>query len=268
MIIFDILPSGIVTQSGGTRKLTPRRLSRPWQQSKTTPESCSLCTTTEAIISAPPGWRVILNPSTNYQNAILIIPDACSFDLESVCEHWERSPGVVDIALKHMSERDTWLGIQVGGLAGGSVSHAHYHMVEPNNSSSIGVLGAEVFFRRELRRPSRHILSSGQCGAFTGGGRAGQCIILSTGDSLAAHQDMANTIAVILRLYSEKFRSHEGLTPEYQVGVAFANKRIRYATVIPILAQPGFADSMALLEGREMPLGWSHEETGNFLRNK
>ena len=272
----EILPGGIPTLSGGTRRGV--KLDRPWQSDLiVNPSKCpfedeeALKGCLIRLCPEEGGWRVITNRFTPHHEHLLVMPMTCWPK-----ERLRTMGGLnqINMALQLVGDiiapiaGERWLNVYVGAAAGQNVTHLHYHLLEP--------------VQRILSRPERdvagHFASSPlvlfELEGFrvvVGGHRAGQCFIVP----LEGHpfdqrvaESLAGVLHCIIRMFAEKFTSVQGLPPDYQVNIKFVDGRVVYACFIPILNNWGGTEYLALMEGTPITLPWPHEDTLRHLLGK
>lgn len=261
----------ISTASGGTR--TGIKFSRPWQTDIVVdPAVCPFETKEEAEIPGfrkEHGWRFLGNKYTPFPFHRLIVPETCWPKERLRVLGGEDEIGsafriVQDVLLGEA--RELWLGIHIGPSAGQNIAHAHYHLLEPLERMWPELQGdITVHFK-----DSPNVLFKGsQLRAVVGGCRSGQCFIVPENDSMTLTSETAREIASLLsriiNLYSKKFKSTQGLPPDYIVGFKFSGLKVQYGFYIPILHNWGFVEYFGMLEGTPFILPWSHKETLGHL---
>lgn len=265
--------------SGGTRNNI--RLSRPTQQplaNLINPASCPFCTKPQEEIrlkGIPEGWRLLPNPFTPHpvepSNAShrLIIPAACwpEEKLQTLGDKVEITNALLaaQIATENC-DPEMSLFVHVGITAGQNLGHPHWHLLNPEVERPLRVSEFE-----ELITPERTVFEIEPFTVVAGGAHGGECLVIPW-DRYRLSQFMASklaqTIANIIDLGNERFRSTQGLPPEYIVTVRIdAGGLIRYADYCPILYFWGSPHHVtAPLEGGTIPVQWPHEVTAAHLR--
>ncbi|MBI5728689.1 MAG: hypothetical protein HY983_00380 [Candidatus Magasanikbacteria bacterium] len=269
----EVLPGGIPTMSGGTRRGV--KLDRSWQSDIiVNPGRCpfedeeSLEGRLIRFYQEEGGWRVITNQFTPYHNHLLIMPMTCwsKEDLRTL-----GGLNKITVALRIVSDilapiaGERWLNVYVGATAGQNVTHLHYHLLEP----------AQRILSRPERDVAGHFASSllvlFELEGFrvvVGGHRAGQCFIVPLEGrpfDQSAAESLAGVLQRIIRMFAEKFTSSQGLPPDFQINVKFIKGRVVYACFIPILNNWGGTEYLALMEGTPITLPWPHEDTLGHL---
>lgn len=265
------LPSGFMrTICGGTRNAI--NLNRPWQvKMDTNPSTCPFCTKRqrEVMLSpkAPIDWLMTDALFTPHQNHHLIIPRTC-WPMEKLqClggrQEIQKAFVLADLASRHQKE-EMELFIHVGYAAGQSLGHPHWH------SKNVDV--NELFDCPSLVLDQRRwVHQNAELSLYTGGIRAGQCIVTSrTRQAVKLEsviEQLAEMVDYIVRRGNEKFISKQGMAPDFMVVVRISNGDFLYATYIPILNMWGGPEyGSAMLEGGPITLPWSHETTADYLR--
>lgn len=267
----EILPGGLSAAAGGTR--TSINLNRPWQADITIDSSTCPFETKEqkeiARYNEDGGWQVIENQSTPFSFHLLIIPTVCwpKEDLRVL-----GGEGKVSRALKiakdfiSVGNQEFWVGVHIGPLAGQNLGHLHYHLLQPidrahQSSEEVATYSQSnplVIFEENALR------------VIAGGYRAGQCFIVPQSRRFdltheTAH-NLASVLSRIITLYNEKFRSTQGLPPDYTIGIKFLGSTMLYCSYIPILNNWGITEYLGLLERAPLILPWSHRTTVEHLR--
>lgn len=268
----EMLPGGIPTLSGGTRRGV--RLDRPWQSDIiVNPSTCpfeegSLKESVIRLHQEEGGWRVITNKFTPHGDHLLIMPTTCwSKEELRVLGGVKKITMALQIAsdLLRSIVDERWLNVYVGAAAGQNVTHLHYHLLKPTRGEAGG----------PERDVTGHFASSPlvlfeleEFRVVVGGHRAGQCFIVPIENHRFDHgsaRSLARVLSRLIGLFGERFRSQQGLPPDYQVNVKFAEGRVAYACFIPILNNWGGVEYMALMEGTPITLPWPHEDTCKHL---
>ncbi len=269
----ELLPGGLTVASGGTR--TTIKLDRPWQPDIVVrPETCP-------FDHLPPerhefvrleeggGWRVIDNRYTPFEFHRLIIPFLCWPKEDVRCLGGKKQ---IERVLHLLSDihaverRPLWLTVHIGALAGQNIPHLHFHV---QALLEISPFPDEVATYVRAARPEVEVFSDADVRVIAAGHRAGQCLI-------ASHQShelfetqitsVATALDQLIRLFAEKFKSSQGLPPDFMFLLALADQRMRFASYVPILNQQGGPEFLALLERTSMIIPWSHEITAAHLR--
>ena len=153
--------------------------------------------------------------------------------------------------------------IHVGQSAGQNLGHAHWHLME-------------VLVRKPLECPDvfgaeRVVHVEDKFMIVANGAHAGECLIAPR-DELSFDKDaikeLASALEWIVNRGNKKFRSTEGLPPEFTVSVRIgADGKFRYADYCPILNTWGACENVfAPLEGGPITLCWPHDLTATYLR--
>ena len=115
------------------------------------------------------------------------------------------------------------VGVHSGYLAGQNIPHLHYHIFDPAGEN-ISIFKNEQLPLRHVREvaetDSRIIFRHNGVTVVAGGHRAGQCYLFIDG-----HFDnirFGEAVHRLLALYADKFRSVQGLPPDFGVGLVFS----------------------------------------------
>lgn len=269
--VIEILPSGVATVSGGTR--TNVNVDRPWQtELSVDPQVCPFETRPQRNVTrfgCLPGWRIIENIATPFELHFLIIPDECwtSASIRTLGGK-DKIIEALSIAssLSHEVGGELWIGVHVGYSAGQNLPHLHYHVLRPCRVSK-----AEIDVPASPS-PSTIVTSTDDFVVFAGGTRTGQCIFVPTDDNddFTPDTGVVSFSAILdemIRMINLKFRSKQGLGPDFAVGIKMIDGRIIYAYLAPILNNLGYTEYFGLLERTPLVLAWSHETTAVHLRS-
>jgi hypothetical protein len=262
----EVLPGGIAVISGGTR--TRINLNRPWQSELLAdPSTCPFENTNEeeARFDIDGGWRVLSNRCTPFSWHKLIIPMHCwPPEKLRTLGGSESIVAALDIAqsLTLASEEETWLGVHIGRSAGQNVGHLHYHLIHPLDRVRDASSENEIF---NLRDESRILLRNAGCEVVVGGCRAGQCFFFPAGVD-CENRAIAFAAQQVITLYGQKFKSEQGMPPDYMLSFVYRRKRLVYGSYVPVLNNWGFTEYLGLIENRPLVLPWPHEETLRHLR--
>lgn len=277
--LFEIWPGygrDTVVQSGGTRNSV--KLSRPWQTVIPVTKKCPFCTKSERTIASYPedgGWRVLNAVFSSHIFHRLIIPEKCwlveeLYSLGGTSQIEVPLRAVFDI-ISQENISMLW-GVHIGCLAGQTISHLHYHAIDKPFASDDGFRTQEKLCAIFSQRKELIVYESERIFVGVGGGRTGQGffvpkkLLLCDASSVP---EIAHTVACIVNLYCKRFRSTEGLPPEFTVGMRFSPTRgLAYGLYIPVLSHWGFVQAMSSLEGDPILLAWSHEATAAHLLSR
>lgn len=276
-------PGGRLIAYGGTR--TKVKLSRPWQMDLVVdPATCPFETKRDGEASyqiADEVWRVLPNHFTPYTYHKLIIPEAC-WPKEKVRTLGGTTQINAALTAAHRTIKNGEnvayeLSVHSGYGAGQNEPHFHYHLLKPlcvavsKNGDPIQDEVAESVLELDAQF---QIFESENFVAKVHGIRAGQCFIAPKdpetylGDEVVAH-NLAVILNNVIRAYAERFRSVEGLPPDFSVGVKILEGRILYGCYIPVLNNWGFGSYGAIMGSKQMQpiiIPWPHEETVRHLR--
>ncbi len=267
-------PNGMRSIAGGTRNEI--KLSRPWQKEiEVNPETCPFCTGKGHVLEDIGGgeWRLLQNRFTPYPFHQMIIPRSC-FPAQKV-----RILGGQDMCLnaffyiqKAIRERGLgklFMTIHIGELAGQNVPHLHYHIVRymlaDQSESSVPQKMRRIF--RE--KPELVIFEDDVLSAGVGGVRSGQCFILKKSRGLESDKyALAFFVYRVISLYNKKFKSTQGLSPDFSLALQFLDGEFQYGIYTPVLNHWGGTEQMALYEsGCSTTLPWPHELTVKHLKS-
>jgi diadenosine tetraphosphate (Ap4A) HIT family hydrolase len=264
----EVLPGGITIASGGTRLCV--NIDRPWQtEIQVNPATCpfeSNDVDAEVELEAGAGWRVLRNRYTPFSWHKLIIPAEC-WPAEKL--RLLGGPDCIAAALAITramisdSDEEIWLGVHIGPSAGQNICHLHYHLLRPMQTIHKGDPDADVI--DYCRSSSRIIFEDPNCVVVAGGCRAGQCFFIPRPGESDNPPDIASTICRTIELYNRKFKSKQGLLPDYALGLTFRKGIFRYGAYVPALNNWGFTEFLGLIETRPLILPWPHEETVRYL---
>ncbi len=287
-VIFEPLPGDFTfITSGGTRREI--KLSRPWQEPLDlliNPSKCPFCSKPQEEIKLaglPIGWKLLPNPWTPHLKHRLIIPDHCwPAERLQILGGEKAIFEALQIAriATVKDDSETALFVHIGRMAGQNIGHLHWHLMkalarQPFDGSYYSNLimdSSRVALLRQLK--DRNISNYSNYYDYTviaGGARSGECLILSSKRqdfNSVTISSLAATLSWLINLANRKFRSTEGLAPDFIVTVRISNDhKFRYADYCPILTMWGSPEYvMAPLEGGSFTLPWPHEVTAAYLR--
>lgn len=271
-LVLQRWPGGIVTAAGGTR--TAIKLGRPWQKDlEVNPSTCSFCTKPQTVLAEYGDWLVLDNIHTPFPMHQLVIPRKCwekeaLRDLGGRMKIQEALEIVLNIVAKE--KRPAMLHtIYSGPLAGQNVMHLHHHILDnavPDFSSTdvsdqVSALASD---------PKYVIFQNADFRVSVGGLRAGQCFIVPTRLNSLAYTaiKLSEILTGIIKLYAEKFRSEQGLPPDYQIALRFRNGELAYGFYLPVLNNWGTTEFLGLMREQPVILPWPHEVTAAYLRGE
>ena len=289
-------PGGIITVAGAKKKI-PATFSRWWQAPipKPNPAKCPFHKEEErknAFLeaTAPDGeqWFVLDSLFAPEKPHRLIIPDTCwEEEKMRVLGGPESIRTAVALASRQFGreqpeERDKLWGfsVQVGPLAAQNVPHCHYHLYRPNIFSAEHLRVAiddnpkatDLTFHPDLDSDDLCVLKNEDFLVVAGGEFTGQLYILPSDFFWFEDDSTAESVAIILdilvKLYAEKFRSVEGLAPDYRWEFEIYGGGINFGIFVPKLNNTGTLEDMATMDRRRgFNLLWSHEETARYLKS-
>jgi len=280
-----VWPGGFVTASS-TSKRIPQTFPRPWQSDfQPIPAKCVFETAEKraaAILTHADldgeTWRVITSDFAPENPHWLIIPEACWPAEKMRCLGGEaKIRSAVELATRaleaHEEDRGGILAfsIQVGALAAQNQRHTHYHLYRPNLFDGGGPIGnprpADVTLPND---PELLVFEERGFRVTAGGQYTGQLFITSMESFSFSHKgagDLAYVLAKIVSLYIEKFRTPEGLAPDYRFEIELWEGSVHFGIFVPKLNNTGTLEDMSELDPRRPKnLAWSHAETARYLR--
>lgn len=267
-------PGGSTSIAGGTR--TEIKLSRPWQKDIEVPpaEQCPFChldpPDRECVNFPEHGMKMLSNIFTPYDVHKMIIPNRC-YSKEELRKlgGWGAIKSAVHIAREIAGQwNELMLSVHVGPLAGQNVAHLHWHLHVPARTKTPKPLRHEwlkcFWDKTELaimRENTRFCVG-------IGGVRAGQCIFVERPSNVvpAEDYDLRNIIWDCIVLGNHKWKSAQGLPPDYSIALRFVNGKFDYGLYTPILNHLGGADFMSQYNGSAVALPWPHEVTAEYLQ--
>lgn len=289
-------PGEIQTLSGGTRNTV--RLSRPWQTPmKIDTRTCPFCAEERPgadrslVVSVDDsGWKVRKNRRTPYDFHRLLLPKDCfhqdalrSLGGQSGIEHALRLASSVigeGVSAGQQVPEHLFLTVHVGYAAGQTEGHLHWHLLEPGSTPCLSEPDLD-----DLAESPNILWLNGEFLTMCGGCVAGQCFIIPQKRLLSgetAEEEMhrgdrrrrlsndsvvtlAETTNTLIALGNSKFRSEQGLPPDFGLGFRFSGRELVYGMYVPVLGKPGMTEYMGLHECTPLTLPWTHETTANFL---
>ncbi len=269
-------PGGLKSVAGGTR--TKINLSRPWQKSisevRAASPECSICNDLSYFVEIhdfrTTRWYLRYNRSTPYNRFHrLIVPHDCwSADKLSRLGGVEQIQSALIIATKQISKNPRlplFITVHVGALGGQTVIHPHYHVVKYLLRRRRKYTTKDKLLEFYRRRPDLVLVDTAQLLVGVGGIRAGQCFILPhVRPSIFA---IAERLDHLIILYKRKFRSLEGLPPEFNITLFYFKGVFQYGVYTPTLNHWGGSEQVALLENDHLALPWPHEVTVKHLKS-
>lgn len=284
--------------SGGTR-ITPV-FKRPWHRSigeAITPDMLATgkgCPFEERPQTDPVKlemddgvWMHFQNSNTPYGFHRVVIPEKC------MPEDQLRSLGgfpKISSALRIAGEiaknnelKRMAIGVHVGWLAGQNLPHLHYHVTEPMPKLAVsgGPLGGEL---DTPISPADEFMASPLLTARCAGYRTGQCAVIphqdirdhsepfaflmGWNDGGTWKHELAQFLADLVALYNNKFKSDEGLAPDFNIAINVGNGYIDSITYTPILNHAGFDNHAAVMDGGAFVIAWPHAKTARHLRGE
>ncbi len=266
------LPSGMTISSIGARPEVC--LNRPWQlplADHINPDKCPFENNKLGEKAEKFGnWRVIdKDGGADYHK--LLMPNKCW-----PAEKLQKLGGATEIkkALDIGSELITRDGqekviliAQVGWGGGQSLGHPHWHLRTLERTG--GTIALVVKFLSKLDRSQLIVGGCGGWKAVLNGQHAGQCFILSSGAVSLGNETRVKELSVlvnhIISLYNVKFKSAEGMPPDFSVSFLITKGSIYYGCYIPTLYHEGAYNKLEAIERCVVQLPWTHEVTLRHL---
>lgn len=267
-------PNGMKSIAGGTRGEI--KLSRPWQQEiVVNPETCPFCTGKGHVLEELAGgeWRLLQNRFTPYPFHRMVIPRECwsATDLRSLGEfrRIEDALRLIFRVVKSSGLEKLFITAHIGPLAGQNVCHLHYHIVQYALSDASESAVPEKMRKVFAEKTEFIILEGWGLFAGVGGVKAGQCFVLPGHRSQSLRsEDIALMLHDVVSLYNKRFKSTQGLSPDFSIGLQFWQGEFQYGLYTPVLNHWGAAEQMALYEpGCPLTLPWPHELTAEYLKS-
>lgn len=271
MLFYD-WPNGMRSVAGGTRG--DIKLSRPWQKEiEVNPATCPFCTGKGQVLRelANGEWLLLKNKFTPYPFHEMVIPTTC-WSPEELRTLGGEEKIIMALRLIHEEIRNhpdkkLFVTVHVGALAGQNVGHLHYHIVEYMPGNTTPSLVPKKIRRLFNRCGNLVLFGSGWLTFGIAGLKAGQCFMLPK-HLQTAIVPLAYLISEVITLYNQKFKSTQGLPPDFSLALQFLNGEFQYGVYTPVLNHWGAAEQMALYEpGCPITLPWPHEQTVEYLKS-
>lgn len=276
--VFYDWPNGRRSVAGGTR--ISIKLDRPWQvpvKVPTDPANCPFCDGKKKTLKhfdEEGGWRLVENAFTMYRvnGGVhdMLIPDAC-WPVEKLWDlGGEKSLAaafrIIQEEVENHKERILFINFHIGYQAGQNVPHLHFHIVQYlfDAHPLEPMPGLHAAYENEYKHL---ILSEDERWIFgIGGAKAGQCFMLPKARNTLP--ELAGNLHAMVSLYNRKFKSVQGLMPDFNVSVVMVDGRVLHGLYTPILNNWGAAESLVgYYSGAPMSLPWAHEKTVEYLRS-
>lgn len=278
-------PGPFTSVSSGAKKIpADAKFNRPWQaRIPIDPPTCLLeireQTELERYYEDAPledGWRLTKSTVDTEPYHNLIIPQTC----RTWPEERTRSLGgigkiaeAIEIAERRIRNdklTHVQFGVQIGPLAAQNVAHLHYHLYLPGDLTHEPNLAEQIAGEHAGHLKDLLIFENSSFMMIAGGYRTGQCFFIPRELSRPPqfNADLAMTLNHVVTLYAERFRSVQGLPPDYRFELSIRNGKVQFGIFVPILDQTGMLGDMAMLTPclRRWNLSWAHEETARYLR--
>lgn len=266
--------------AGGTR--TEIKLDRPWQvEIQPNPETCPFCTHQQKdlkIFDEGGGWRLIENAFTPYRvnGGIhnMLIPSRC-WPIEELRELGGEAKLTIAFellqkAVEEHPDRALWINFHVGYQAGQNVPHLHYHIVQYSLDKQPGDhLSADLALKYSYAGVYQHLVFQADNRTIfgVGGVRAGQCFIIPKDDNVTL-PELAWPFWRFVNICNQKYKSKQGLGPDYNTSIVMKGGRVLHGLYTPILNNYGSAEALAFYDS-EAPISmpWTHEKTVEYLKS-
>jgi len=273
--------NGRKSLAGGTR--TAINLDRPWQKEiEINPEKCPFCNKPQKELKrfrAGCGWRLLRNTFTPFKFHQLLIPSKCwsVVDLRRL-----GGPKMIEAALRIIAgeiqeypSRKFIIDTHIGYSAGQNTGHLHWHIIEYPFGGKKSFSMADGMRKIFRERPSL-VLSTKSSSLMNitvgvGGVRAGQCFFIPNKPISIKSQILFSLLVhrlyAVISAYENKFRSKQGLSPDYSLLLSFDKRQFEYAVYTPILNNLGAFDLAAFYDMQwPVTLPWPHETTVQHLQ--
>lgn len=272
-------PNGRKSVAGGTR--VEIKLDRPWQtEIKVNPENCPFCTRKQndlKVFDEEGGWRLIENAFTPYRvnDGIhrMLIPLKC-WSIEELRNLGGEKKlftafNIIQSEVNNYKDRVLWINFHIGYQAGQNVPHLHFHIVQYSFDSE-----PNINLRTELTEYYKHsgiyqhlvFLEDSRCIFGIGGTRAGQCFILPKEMNVKLPELSVNLFKLVY-CFNQKFKSKQGLAPDYNVSIVMTGGNVLHGLYTPILNNWGSAEALAFYDASApLSMPWTHEKTAEHLR--
>ena len=284
--------------SGGTR-VTPV-FKRPWHKSigtlltpdmLATGKGCPLEEREQAdpvkVAMDDGPWMHFKNSNTPYGFHRMVIPQKClpEAQLRSL-GGFPKISSALRIAgeiAKNSGLKRTAIGVHVGWLAGQNLPHLHWHVTEP--MLKLNITGGPL--AGELDTPisdADAFMASPLLLARCDGYRTGQCAVIphqdirdnsepfaflmGWNDAGTWKHELAQFLTDLVALYNDKFKSDEGLAPDFNIAINVGDGYIDSITYTPILNHAGFDNHAAVMDGGAFVIAWPHAKTAKWLRGE
>ncbi len=277
--LFYDWPNGRRSVAGGTR--TEIKLDRPWQVPvQVNPANCPFCDGKKPTLKhfdEEGGWRLIENSFTMYRvnGGVhkMLIPDQCW----PVEELWDLGGEkklaaafrILQEEVENHKDRILFINFHIGYQAGQNVPHLHFHIVQYLfDDLQFQRLGIDLYELYESNKYKHLIFSEDERRIFAiGGVRAGQCFIIPK-SGFTKLPELSGDLHKLVSLYNQKFKSKQGLPPDYNVSIVMVGGNIMHGLYTPILSNLGGAEQMAYYyKDAPLSLPWSHEKTIEYLKS-
>jgi diadenosine tetraphosphate (Ap4A) HIT family hydrolase len=278
-------PGGIVSIATGSKRIPANaKFSRAWQAH--IPIDVSKCPfelypqeELENYYQGEPnrdGWRLTRSTTKSEPYHLLVMPETCAVWPEERTRSLggeEKIAEAIAIAERRL-ENDglacAQFSVQIGPLAAQNVPHLHYHLYSLNGLDEEPDLVQGIVEEHFPHLRDLLIFEDDAFRVIAGGHYAGQCFLLPHGTVPPPrfNAEVAKTLNRLVTLYATKFKSVEGMPPDFGFELSIRNGHVAFGMFRPVLNQIGTLETMTLLtpQLRGFNLAWSHEETARYLR--
>lgn len=281
-------PGPIRTASTPSKPI-PKTFSRRWQaRIPIDPDNCPFENRPQnvaAVHERPDGdgWKVLISTTKSEPYHHLIIPQTCKLWPEERTRTLggrDKIAEAIEIAARKIRDerlRRAQFSVQIGPLAAQNVAHLHYHLYQLDNLEGEDILAATLarYLYEADGLKKLAFFWDDDFIVVAGGHRTGQSLFIPKsatpfGPYPSFGPRTADMLAHLVDLYSTKFKSVEGMPPDYRFELSIRDDQILFGLFVPVLNQIGTMEDMALFspETRRFNLAWSHEETARYLRGE
>jgi len=235
-------PGPIRTTASDTKKI-PEKFSRPWQaHTLVNPETCLFETRPQAVLEIleqpnKDGWKVLKSTAAPEPYHNLVIPETCRTWPE---ERLRRLGGAgkiaeaIEIASRRIKDdclERAQFSVQIGPLAAQNLPHLHYHLYYADELFSEPNLAEMIIAQQGDHLKDLLFLENNSFRIVAGGHRTGQCFLLRQDMEEAPlfNADIAETLSRLINLYARKFKSVEGMPPDFGLELSL-RRQIQFVT--------------------------------------
>lgn len=275
-------PGGMASVAGGTR--SEIKLDRPWQSElNVDPATCPFCTEPQAELKRfdeGGGWRLIDNAFTPYHlnGGVhkMLIPASC-WTAEEMrylggSDRISCALRLIQAELNQYRDKTIFVNVHVNYLAGQNVMHLHWHIVQYLFDQDFDpAMTAELqhLYTKDPRISKLVFCENAQAFVGVGGVWAGQCFIVPHPERpVVLLPDLADLIAKTVSRFNDKFRSKQGIAPDFNISLAWDGKSFACGAYTPVLNHRGGAENLVMYQPKKMggkncrmTMPWTHEKT-------